>query len=95
MFDSPAIALCPDTFRFPATALFPTTAIFLFIVALTHLGQEQLTHTMVVRLDIFNGLQRISISVKQSHGAFGPFMARLRDACFIVNREDIEEASFC
>ena len=46
-----------------------------------------------VRLDIFHALQRISRLVKKSHGAFKPFMARLRDACFIVNLEDIEEAS--
>ncbi|CAN0585127.1 unnamed protein product, partial [Laminaria digitata] len=45
-----------------------------------------------VRLDLFHGLQRISRLVKKSHGAFKPFMARLRDACFIVNRDDIAEA---
>ncbi|CAM9748079.1 unnamed protein product, partial [Laminaria digitata] len=27
------------------------------------------------------------------HGAFKPFVARLRDACFIVSRDDIAEAS--
>ena len=47
-----------------------------------------------VRLDIFHALQRISRLVKKNHGAFKPFMARLRDACFIVNSEDIKEASF-
>lgn len=46
-----------------------------------------------VRLDIFHALQRISRLVKKSHGAFRPFMARLRDACFVVNRDDILEAS--
>ena len=32
--------------------------------------------------------------MKKNQGAFKPFMARLRDACFIVNSEDIKEASF-
>ncbi|CAN0310195.1 unnamed protein product, partial [Laminaria digitata] len=47
-----------------------------------------------VRLDVFHALQRISRLVKKNHGAFKPFMARLRDAFFIVNSEDIKEASF-
>ncbi|CAN0563852.1 unnamed protein product, partial [Laminaria digitata] len=38
-----------------------------------------------VRLDIFHALQRISRLVKKNHGAFKPFMARLRDAFFILN----------
>ncbi|CAB1117108.1 unnamed protein product [Ectocarpus sp. CCAP 1310/34] len=46
-----------------------------------------------VRLDIFHALQRVSKLCKKSHGAFKPFMARLRDACFIVNLDDIKEAS--
>ena len=46
-----------------------------------------------IRLDIFHALPRISRPVKNSRGAFKPFMARLRDACFIVNLEDIKEAS--
>lgn len=46
-----------------------------------------------VRLDIFHALQRISKLCKTKHGAFKPFMARLRDACFIVNLDDIKEAS--
>lgn len=46
-----------------------------------------------VRLDIFHALQRISRLLKKSHGAFRPFMARLRDACFIVNLADVKEAS--
>ncbi|CAN0113688.1 unnamed protein product [Laminaria digitata] len=60
-----------------------------------------------VRLNVFHALQRISRLVKKNHGAFnpfgapyrdqnndnfGPFMARLRDAFFIVNSEDIKEA---
>ena len=47
-----------------------------------------------VRLDIFHALQPLSRLVKKNHGAFKPFMARLRDVCFIVNSEDIREASF-
>lgn len=46
-----------------------------------------------VRLDIFHALQRISKLCINKHGAFKPFMARLRDACFIVNLDDIKEAS--
>lgn len=46
-----------------------------------------------VRLDVFHALQRVSKLCKKSHGAFKPFMARLRDACFIVNLDDIKEAS--
>lgn len=47
--------------------------------------------TLKVCLDIFHALQRISKLLKKSHGAFKPFMARLRDACFIVNLDDIKE----
>ncbi|CAM9861512.1 unnamed protein product, partial [Ectocarpus fasciculatus] len=43
-----------------------------------------------VRLDLFHALQRISRKTKKTHGAFKPFMARLRDACFLVNRDDVE-----
>ena len=32
--------------------------------------------------------------MKKNQGAFKPFMARLRDACFIVNLDDVKEASF-
>ena len=46
-----------------------------------------------VRLDTFRALLRISRLAKKSHGAFKPFMAWLRDACYIVNLEDIKEAS--
>lgn len=45
-----------------------------------------------VRLDLFHALNRISRVVKKSHGAFKPFMARLRDACFLVNRDDVQQA---
>ena len=44
------------------------------------------------RLDTFHALPRISRPVKKIHGAFKPSMAWLRDACYIVNLEDIEEA---
>ncbi|CAB1103500.1 unnamed protein product [Ectocarpus sp. CCAP 1310/34] len=46
-----------------------------------------------VRLDPFHTLNRISRMTKKSHGAFKPFMARLRDACFLVNRDDVYQAS--
>lgn len=46
-----------------------------------------------VRLDVFHALQRISKPCINKHGAFKSFMARLRDACFIVNLDGIKEAS--
>lgn len=46
-----------------------------------------------VRLDIFPALQRISKPYKRSHGAFKLFMARLRNACFIIHLDAIKEAS--
>ena len=45
------------------------------------------------RLDALHALPRISRLVKKSHGASKPSMAWLRDACYIVNLEDIKEAS--
>ena len=47
-----------------------------------------------VRLDVFHALRRISRLVEKNRGAFKPFMARLRDAFFIVNSEDVKETSF-
>lgn len=44
---------------------------------------------LAVRLDIFHALNRISRLMKKGHGGFKAFMARLRDACFEVNLEDI------
>ena len=46
-----------------------------------------------VRLDLFHALKRISRVIKKKHGAFRPFMARLRDACFLINKDDIEQLS--
>lgn len=46
-----------------------------------------------MRLNIFHAMQRISKLCKKHDGAFKPFMARLRDVCFIVNLDDIKEAS--
>lgn len=59
---------------------------------LNHLfSQETKRHVLKVRLDIFHALQRISRLVKKSHGAHRTFMSRLRDACFVVNKDDIRE----
>lgn len=44
-------------------------------------------------LDIFHALDRISKLLTKTHGAFKPSMAPLREACFIVNLDDIKEAS--
>ena len=47
-----------------------------------------------VRLDTFRVLPRISRLVKKSHDTCSkPFMAWLRDACYIVVPEDTKEAS--
>ena len=45
------------------------------------------------RLDTFHALPRISRRVKKSRDAYKPSMAWLKDACYIVNLEDIKEAS--
>ena len=60
-------------------------------VAQLHQGGDP--HMLKVRLDTFHALPRISRLVKKSHGAFKPSMAWLRDACYIVNLEAIQEAS--
>lgn len=65
---------------------------FLTLLTFPRFLQEK-RRMLKVRLDIFHALQRLSRLLKKSHGAFRPFMARLRDACFIVNLADIEEAS--
>ncbi|CAM9179584.1 unnamed protein product [Ectocarpus sp. 8 AP-2014] len=54
--------------------------------------QEEPPDMFGVRLDLFHALNRISRKIRKKHGAFKPFMARLRDACFLVNRDDIREA---
>ncbi|CAM9149525.1 unnamed protein product [Sphacelaria rigidula] len=62
------------------------------LVVFLQFSQER-RRMLRVRLGIFHALQRLSRLLKKSHGAFRPFMARLRDACFIVNLADIKEAS--
>ncbi|CAM9376638.1 unnamed protein product [Sphacelaria rigidula] len=61
------------------------------LVVFIQLSEER-RRMLKVRLDIFHALQRLSRLLKKSHGAFRPFMARLRDACFIVNLADNKEA---
>ncbi|CAN0051384.1 unnamed protein product [Ectocarpus sp. 12 AP-2014] len=55
-------------------------------------SQEQAGDIFFVRLDLFHALNRLSRTIKKGHGAFRPFMARLRDACFLVNRDDVLQA---
>lgn len=62
--------------------------------AVSCLKQEESPNMFGVRLDLFNALNRISRKIRKKHGAFKPFMARLRDACFLINRNDIREASY-
>ncbi|CAM9377655.1 unnamed protein product [Ectocarpus sp. 6 AP-2014] len=55
-------------------------------------SQEEAGDMFFVRLDLFHALNRLSRTIKKGHGAFRPFMARLRDACFLVNRDDVLQA---
>ena len=64
---------------------------FMLIVAQLHQGGGP--NMLNGRPDTFHALPRISRLVKRSHGAFKPSMAWLRNACYIVNLEDIKEAS--
>lgn len=53
------------------------------------------TARLCLCLDPFHGMQRPSKLVLKSYGACGAYMARLRDAWFIVYKEDlagVEEA---
>ncbi|CBJ33586.1 conserved unknown protein [Ectocarpus siliculosus] len=52
-------------------------------------SQEEAGDMFFVRLDLFHALNRLSRTIKKGHGAFRPIMARLRDACFLVNRDDV------
>ena len=70
------------------------------LLVVAQLSQEvaQLSHRdgvrmPKVRLDVFHARQRISRLVKKNHGAFNPFMARLRDSFIILYSDDIKEAS--
>lgn len=42
-----------------------------------------------VRLDAYHGMTRLSKTLKKGHGAFRSFMARFRDAMFLVNTHDL------
>ena len=42
-----------------------------------------------LKLDPFHAMQRLSKLVLKSHGAYGAYMARLRDALFMVHSEDL------
>ncbi|CAB1108010.1 unnamed protein product [Ectocarpus sp. CCAP 1310/34] len=63
-----------------------TTELRMAATAMTAATQGGCQPALNVRLDIFHALQRISRLCKTKHGAFKPFMARLRDACFIATR---------
>ena len=47
---------------------------------------------MCVRLDAFHAMQRLSKLVLKSHGACSAYLARLRDAFFMVNADDLAAA---
>ena len=42
-----------------------------------------------LKLDPFHPMQRLSKLVLKSHGACGAYMARLRDALFMVHSDDL------
>ncbi|CAN0373205.1 unnamed protein product [Pylaiella littoralis] len=44
---------------------------------------------LVVKLDAFHAMQRLSKLILKSHGACGAYLARLRDAFFTINAEDL------
>jgi len=46
--------------------------------------------SLAVLLDVFHGMQRISRTIKLKHGAARAFFSRLRDAFFLVSKEDVE-----
>ncbi|CAN0106779.1 unnamed protein product, partial [Chrysoparadoxa australica] len=46
--------------------------------------------TLQVRLDMWHAMNRVVRRCKQSHGAFNAFAASLRDAFFLVNKDDLE-----
>ncbi|KAJ3081332.1 hypothetical protein HDU99_005967, partial [Rhizoclosmatium hyalinum] len=43
-----------------------------------------------VRLDCFHAMNRINKTLLKSHGAYKPFMARLRDAFFLISKDDLD-----
>ena len=76
--------------------LLPSFWFFVLIIVnpqLSQVARKARRRMLKVRLDMFHALQRISRLGKKGHGAFRAFMARLRDACFIVNQDDVAEAS--
>lgn len=62
---------------------------FLEVIILTNIYLINLARVNM-RLDIFHALNRIARVLKKSHGAFCTFMAKLRDAFFLVCLEDME-----
>ncbi len=44
---------------------------------------------LLVKLDAFHAMQRLSKLILKSHGACRAYLARLRDAFFKVNAEDL------
>ncbi|KAI9104874.1 hypothetical protein DFS34DRAFT_663858 [Phlyctochytrium arcticum] len=44
---------------------------------------------IIVKLDCFHAMNRIAKVWKKAHGAFRPFMARFRDAIFLVTGSDV------
>jgi hypothetical protein len=47
------------------------------------------TFQVKVRLDCFHAMNRINRTLLKAHGAYKPFMARLRDAIFLISAEDM------
>ncbi|KAJ3399090.1 hypothetical protein HDV05_002073, partial [Chytridiales sp. JEL 0842] len=54
--------------------------------------KEERMHVLV---DIFHIFQRISKKLKKTHGAFRPFLRRLQDAFYLLDRDDLEVLREC
>lgn len=78
---------------FAYTQCFDNHACLVWYHVVPWLTQERAGDMFFVRLDLFHALNRLSRTARKTHGAFRPFMARLRDACFLVNRDDVLQAS--
>ena len=53
-------------------------------------NNDEQSPLLSVLLDVFHGMQRISRTIKLKHGAARAFLARLRDAFFVVSKKDID-----
>jgi hypothetical protein len=60
------------------------------VTSFSNFDELQTGEKIYIRLDVFHAIQRISKTLLHSHGAFQLFMARLKDAFFLVSKDDID-----